>query len=102
MDQPISNTAPQDTAVQEAMARRGLNAPSQQAPMMSGGTSAPPMGGQPPAPQAQPMSAPAPQSKQEFTPTNGHDFILTTLAEQLKNDHKLDMERLKMNSPQIM
>jgi len=83
------NLQPQSDPVAEAIARRGVG---QQAPIMPQAT--------PPAPQ----QAQAPQSsapKQEFTPTNSHDFVLSTLAEQLKNDHKLEMEKLKMSTPQM-
>lgn len=74
--------------VAEAIARRGQGngapmipqgQPSQQAPSQT--------------------QMPASPAKQEFVPTNSHDFVLSTLAEQLKNDHKLEMEKLKMNAP---
>lgn len=83
----------------EALARRGLG--GQQAPMMQ-------EGGAPPAPAPQmgaPTSQPAPQAPQgkpEFVPKTGTEYILTTLNEQLKNDHKLESERLKMNAPAMV
>lgn len=84
------NLQPQSDPLAEAIARRGVG---QQVPTIPQAT--------PPAPQ----QAQAPQAsstpKQEFTPTNSHDFVLSTLAEQLKNDHKLEMEKLKMSTPQM-
>ena len=93
MDQPISNTQPQDDAVALAMARRGLGQQSQQAPDMSGGSMS--MGGQPPMPPALPMGAQAPQGKEKFIPKDSHELLVSTLAESLKNEYKLKEEQLK-------
>ena len=91
MDQPISNRQPQDDAISQAIARRGQG---QQAPMIDQGSSmAPPS-------QVQAPTQPT-QGKQEFVPKDGHEFNLTTLAEALKNDYKLEMEKLKFGSPMM-
>lgn len=84
------NLQPQSDPLAEALARRGAG---QQAPMMPQASA--------PAPQMAPQAPQASAPKQEFTPTNSHDFVLSTLAEQLKNDHKLEMEKLKMTTPQM-
>lgn len=88
---------PMEDPIAEALARRGGG---QQAPMMDQGM-AQPMPQAPQGPQMPPTAPPMQgQGKQEFMPKDGHELVLTTLAEQLKNDHKLEMEKLKMNSPQ--
>mgnify|MGYP003422337039 CR=1 FL=1 len=96
----MDTTQGMSAEVQEAISRRGLG--QQQAPQLQGGAPASP------APQMPPMAAPAPQGqpspqmgKQDFVPKNGTEFILTTLAEQLKNDNKLEMEKLKFGSPML-
>ena len=82
-------------AVQEAMQRRqgALNQTSPQAPMAN------------PVPQpATPSSltqasAPtdtAPVEMPKFEPQNRKDLIVLSLIEQLKNDNKLDKEKMKM------
>lgn len=80
--------------VAEAIARRGVG---QQAPMMpQGGAPAPaPM---PPMPAPQAPQGPAAPVK--FEPSNKEDFIVSTLAEELKRSHDLKKEELKFNSPQ--
>ena len=98
MDQPISNTQGMSQDVMDAMARRGLNAPSQLAPDMSGGAS--PMGGQPPVPSTPPMGAPAPQSA-KFVPKDSHELLVATLQESLKNEYKLKEEQQKFGAPQM-
>lgn len=77
-----------DPAVQEAIARR-QGGQSQQAPAMAPQAPAPPM---PPMP---PMGAPMATGKEEFMPKDGHEFLLKTLNETLKNDYKLESEKLK-------
>lgn len=84
-----------DPAVQEAMARRQMGGQSQQAPAMA------PAPQPPQAPPMPPMGAPATTGKEEFVPSNGHEFLLTTLAETLKNDYKLESEKLKFGAPQM-
>lgn len=97
-NQPPStpNLQPQQDPIAMAMARRGMGVPSPQATQMTQGTP-PPQSPQPPA--SGPSMGASP--KQEFVPKDGHEFVLSTLAEQLKNDHKLEMEKLKMNSPMM-
>ena len=93
------NLQPQADPVADAIARRGMaaGAPTMEAPAMA--SPAPTL----PSPSTgAPMGAPsAPAGKQEFQPKDGHEFVLTTLAEQLKNDHKLEMEKLKFNTPMM-
>jgi hypothetical protein len=96
---PNPNLEPMEDPVAAALARRGLG---QQAPQMPQGGGMPqaapsPQMGQAPMP-AQPAGAPVPA---KFEPKNSTEFILTTLAEQLKNDNKLEMEKLKFNSPML-
>ena len=80
------NLQPQDDAMAQAIARRGLG---QTAPQMS-----PQMAPQGPAPQMPSMSqqggAPA-----KFEPSNKEDFIVSTLAEELKRSHDLKKEHMK-------
>lgn len=90
------NLQPQADPVAEAIARRGMGAgaPAMEAPAMA--SPAPTL----PSPSTgAPMGAPQPEQK--FVPKDGHEFVLTTLAEQLKNDHKLEMEKLKFNTPMM-
>ena len=88
-----------DPAVMEAMQRRQEGQASQQAPQMAP-QMAPPQA--PPSMQEMPpMMAPATTGKEEFVPSNGHEFLLTTLAETLKNDYKLESEKLKFGAPQM-
>lgn len=77
----------QGDPVAEAMARRQMG--GQQAPAMA------PQAPQPPQAPPMPMNAPSTTGKEEFVPSNGHEFLLTTLAETLKNDYKLESEKLK-------
>jgi len=92
--------------VQEALARRGMGGGQQpQAPQLSQGA---PMQGQP-APSQMPMQMPAEQApvaqgsaKPKFEPTNKDDFIISTLAEELKRSHDLKKEQMKFNAPSIM
>lgn len=93
-DQP--NLQPQSDPMAEAVARRGLGIP--QAPQLQGGAPVQQAGS--PAPQ-QPQQPQPQMGKQEFVPKNGTEFILTTLAEQLKNDNKLEMEKMKFGSPMM-
>ncbi len=87
----------QGDPVAEAMARRQMGGqPSQQAPQM-----APPQAPQPPQAPPMPMGAPTTNGKQDFQPKDGHEFLLTTLAETLKNDYKLESEKLKFGAPQM-
>lgn len=88
------NLQPQADPLAEAIARRGQG---NQAPMMAqGGAPAPaPM---PPMPAPQAPQGPAAPVK--FEPANKEDFIITTLAEELKRSHDLKKEELKFNSPQ--
>ena len=89
------NLQPQPDAMAEAIARRGLGIP--QAPQIQGGAPVQQAGSQPQQPQQmQPQ-----MGKQEFVPKNGTEFILTTLAEQLKNDNKLQMEKMKFGGPMM-
>ena len=92
MDQAISNTQGMSQEVMDALARRGMGAQSQQAPMMSGGQ-APPMIQPPVAPSPQ-MGAPAPQST-KFVPKDSHELLVSTLQESLKNEYKLKKEQAK-------
>lgn len=102
-------------AVQEAMQRRGmsmggstpqLNQVSPDAAMQNpvaqpqapsdmgmGGGGMPSGGGMPQQSVAQGSAKP------KFEPTNQEDFIISTLAEQLKRSHDLKKEQNKMSSP---
>ena len=101
MNPQISNTQGMSQEVQDAIARRGLNAPSQMAPSMSGGTSAPPTGGQSSTPQAQPTGQPASQGNTKFVPKDSHELLISTLNESLKNEYKLKEQELKFGAPQM-
>ena len=99
MDQILSNTQPQGDPVAEAIARRGLNAPSQMAPDISGAMGAPAMNAPTPVPTPT-MSAPAPQSA-KFVPKDSHELLISTLQESLKNEYKLKEDQLKLGAPQM-
>jgi len=88
------NLQPQSDPVAEALARRGLGIP--QAPQIQAGAPVQ----QPGAPAQQDQQTPQ-MPEQKFVPKNGTEFILTTLAEQLKNDNKLQMEKMKFGSPMM-
>lgn len=86
------NLQPQADPIAEALARRGQG---QQAPMFDANAPAPQMQAPAPQPSSTPQQAPA-----KFEPANKEDFIITTLAEELKRSHDLKKEELKFNSPQ--
>lgn len=95
-------------AVQEALQRRGmsmggstpqLNQVSPDAAMQN------PVA-QPPAPSDMSSVGSMPQQgmaqgqpKPKFEPTNKEEFILSTLAEELKRSHDLKKEQMKMSNP---
>lgn len=96
------NLQPASDPVAEAIARRGMGqgTPSMEAPAMAPSTPvapSPSMG----APMGAPSAPSAPSGKQEFQPKDGHEFLLATLAESLKNEYKLKGEQLKYGTPAL-
>ncbi len=99
MEQQPQNPG-QSPAVQAALARRSeapgqLGQVSQQAPMQN------PVPEMPNPSDANKSSAPATAPAQKWEPQNQQDFIISALAEQLKNSHKLEMEKTKIPQPSM-
>lgn len=89
-------------AVQEAFARRQQGAPAPAMGQVSPGAAmANPV--PQPLPQSQLTQASAPQgaptgapATPKFEPTNAHELVVSALVEEMKNNTKLEKEKLKM------